>query len=205
MKEEKIDMVLLAKIKNVLTTLNDIEEMCKTNGERLSKVDNELSDWLEYIQRNELNSYQSEQVLNRIKTLKKLRKELRNEFAIERIYQKYRLGLGVVVDRENLEKEIEDFCGNKDKNEDYKVLDEEKIKATLKPEITIVEKERTSTYGKSRGRKNEYSFEEMYKLYMKGMSYCQISKELNCSYSTVQRAFKLHKAQRRDNQMVLSK
>lgn len=74
------------KISKAANLIDEIDQMISTHSERLQKVDHELSDWLHYIENNDLSSADSVKIVAKIKELRLLRKELHREHAIEKAY-----------------------------------------------------------------------------------------------------------------------
>ena len=122
---------LLEKIKTIMSLLDDIEEMKKTQPTELQKVDYELSDWFHLIEHNELNEKQSSRVIKRIHELRILRRDLKNEYELEQVISIHKNKLIGTDTRQFLLTEMNKT--NKLINQDYKnrVLTQEVIEKVL--------------------------------------------------------------------------
>lgn len=81
------DEIIYKKICQVSSLLDEIDEMINTQPTELQKVDWEISDWLHYIENNEVSDANSIKIINKIKELRKIRRTLNNERAIEDTYK----------------------------------------------------------------------------------------------------------------------
>ena len=65
------EKIFATKLQNLVDNINEIEELAKTNAERQSKNDSEISDWLHELQNNdELNDKQIANIGRKIKELR---------------------------------------------------------------------------------------------------------------------------------------
>ena len=122
---------LLEKIESVVKTLDEIDEMIKTQSSELQKVDYELSDWLHLIENKELSKEEGYKIIERIHKLRIERRELNNEYELEKVYNTHKSKLTGTDTRQFLMVEI-----NKAKkmlNQEYKnrVLTEDMFNETL--------------------------------------------------------------------------
>ena len=122
---------LLEKIKQTVKLLDEIELMISTQAAELSKVDSELSDWLHIIENNELSKEECFNVMERMHALRIERRELNNEYELEKVYQTHKSKLSGNETRQFLIAEINKK--KKELNQEYKnrVLTDENIKNVL--------------------------------------------------------------------------
>ncbi len=133
------DEILVEKIKNVIQTLDEIDEMIKTQPTELQNVDFELSDYYHLIENNELSDIASIKIVKKIHDLRKIRRTLNNEYEIENTYQTHKLKLPGTETRKFLANEI--YKTVKKLNSEYKnrILTENDIKFLLE-ETTLKRK-----------------------------------------------------------------
>ena len=81
------DELVLNKIKNAIQLLDEIDEMIKSQSEEMQKVDWEISDWLHYIENNEINDKISVKIVEKLKELRIVRRGLSREHEIEGVYK----------------------------------------------------------------------------------------------------------------------
>ena len=133
------DEILVEKIKNVIQTLDEIDEMIKTQPTELQNVDFELSDYYHLIENNELSDIASIKIVKKIHDLRKIRRTLNNEYEIENTYQTHKSKLPGTETRKFLANEI--YKTVKKLNSEYKnrILTENDIKFLLE-ETTLKRK-----------------------------------------------------------------
>lgn len=81
------DKLIIDKITNAISILDEIDNMIKTQSEELQKVDYKLSDLYHLIENNELSDEASINVVREIHLLRKERRSLNNEHDLEVVYQ----------------------------------------------------------------------------------------------------------------------
>lgn len=81
------DEIIYNKIKQVVIMLDEIDEMINSQSEELQKVDYVLSDWLHYIENNEISEKSSIKIIKEMQKLRKQRRCLHNEYEIEKVYK----------------------------------------------------------------------------------------------------------------------
>lgn len=81
------DKIIYEKIKETINLLDEIDEMINTQSVEVQQVDFELSDWLHYIENNEISDESSIKIVKKIKELRELRRCLNNEHEIEKTYK----------------------------------------------------------------------------------------------------------------------
>lgn len=81
------DGIVIQKIKQVIELIDEIDNLINTQAKTLQEVDLELSDWLHFIENNDVTEKQCVIVIKRIKELRLIRKSLHKEHAIEKTYK----------------------------------------------------------------------------------------------------------------------
>ena len=81
------DKLVCDKIFTAIAILDEIDEMIDTQSTEIQKVDWELSDWLHYIENNDIKEENAFKILTRIKELREIRRSLSNESSIEDAYK----------------------------------------------------------------------------------------------------------------------
>lgn len=123
--------ILLNKIKSVVQTLDEIDEMINTQATELSKVDSELSDWYHLIENRELTKEEGYKIIERIHELRVIRRGLNNEHELENTYQTHKSKLTGNETRQFL---LNEMCKTEKRlNQEYKnrVLTDEMILEVL--------------------------------------------------------------------------
>ncbi len=130
------DEILVEKIKNVIQTLDEIDDMIKTQSTELQNVDFELSDYYHLIENNELSDVASIKIVKKIHDLRKKRRTLNNEYEIENTYQTHKSKLPGTETRKFLANEI--YKTVKKLNSEYKnrIVTENDIKDLLEEKVT---------------------------------------------------------------------
>lgn len=84
---ENRDEIVYEKIRSAAKLIDEIDELINSQSDELKKIDLEISDWLHYIENNDLNERQSKIVIKKIKELRQIRKSLHKEYTIEKAYK----------------------------------------------------------------------------------------------------------------------
>lgn len=125
------DELIVEKIREVVSLLDEIDEMITSQAQTLQVIDYELSDYYHLIENNELNDTASINVVKKIHDLRKQRRSLNNESSIENTYQNHKTKLIGNDTRPFLLNEI--YKTVKKLNSDYKnrILTDETIQYLL--------------------------------------------------------------------------
>lgn len=81
------DELIYGKIKQATQIIDEIDNLINTQSTELKNVDLEISDWLHFIENNEINEKQSIIIINKLKELRLIRKSLHKEYTIEKAYK----------------------------------------------------------------------------------------------------------------------
>jgi hypothetical protein len=127
------DKLIIDKITNAISILDEIDNMIKTQSEELQKVDYKLSDLYHLIENNELSDEASINVVREIHLLRKERRSLNNEHDLEVVYQNQKQKMIGNDSRQFLVTELNKT--NKRLNSEYKnrVYTEEEIEKLISP------------------------------------------------------------------------
>lgn len=131
MKMENRDKIIYEKIKNAMTILDEIDEMINSQSEELQNVDYELSDWLHYIENNEINDKESIKIIKEMQRLRKTRRCLHNEYEIEKTYKSNSAKVMGNNTRQMLLAEVNKTIKQLDSDYKNRILTEEKINELL--------------------------------------------------------------------------
>lgn len=177
------EKIFATKLQKLVEDINEIEEIAKTNSERQSKNDSELSDWLHELQNNdELNDAQIANIGRKIKELRKERESLKYEWELVNTYNQEKSKLMHPAYRDNFIKTIQtklSVFGTAYKN---RVITDEQLKEV--EAITIEQKRDFKIRGK-RGRKHRLDWEEVYRLADEGKSQLKIAEIMGCSQGRI--------------------
>lgn len=169
------DKIFLATLQRAINTLNELDDIIETNGDRQSKIDLELSDWLHKLQNDDtLSTSQVANIGFKIKALRKERESLRNEFALIQEFEANKKKLYEKSNREFLKNDM--HLRLKKLNQPYsnRILTEEDFDKVL------------SSHEKETKTKRKYTlvnYEEFEKKLQQGESIKNIAKEFGCSTS----------------------
>lgn len=127
------DKLIIDKITNAISILDEIDNMIKTQSEELQKVDYKLSDLYHLIENNELSDEASINVVREIHLLRKERRSLNNEHDLEVVYQNQKQKMISNDSRQFLVTELNKT--NKRLNSEYKnrVYTTEQIEQLISP------------------------------------------------------------------------
>lgn len=127
------DKLIIDKITNAISILDEIDNMIKTQSEELQKVDYKLSDLYHLIENNDLSDEASINVVREIHLLRKERRSLNNEHDLEVVYQNQKQKMIGNDSRQFLVTELNKT--NKRLNNEYKnrVYTEEEIEKLISP------------------------------------------------------------------------
>nr|DAO32444.1 MAG TPA: AT hook containing protein [Caudoviricetes sp.] len=127
------DKLIIDKITNAISILDEIDNMIKTQSEELQKVDYKLSDLYHLIENNELSDEASINVVREIHLLRKERRSLNNEHDLEVVYQNQKQKMIGNDSRQFLVTELNKT--NKRLNSEYKnrVYTTEQIEKLISP------------------------------------------------------------------------
>jgi hypothetical protein len=127
------DKLIIDKITNAISILDEIDNMIKTQSEELQKVDYKLSDLYHLIENNDLSDEASINVVREIHLLRKERRSLNNEHDLEVVYQNQKQKMIGNDSRQFLVTELNKT--NKRLNSEYKnrVYTTEQIEQLISP------------------------------------------------------------------------
>lgn len=131
MKKMNRDELVYEKIKQAMQILDEIDKMIDSQSEELQNVDYELSDWLHFIESNEINDKDSTNIIKEIRNLRQKRRSLHNEYEIEKTYKSNSAKVMGNNTRQLLLAEINKTLKQLDSEYKNRILTEEKINELL--------------------------------------------------------------------------
>ena len=193
------DKIFLKKLQDCVIDLNELDEIIETNGERQSKVDSEISDWLHRLQNNfeELkpNRIALANIAEKIATLRLERASLRNEFELIKRYKEVSRQMMTKDNREFVIAEIQKTM--KSLNQPYKnrIINEEDIELVE----AMTEKEKNQTVKKNTRKisaESQKLNDQIWELYRQGISQKEIGKLVGLTQPSVNVRIKRIKSQK---------
>lgn len=174
------DTIFLGTLHRVISTLDELDELIDTNGDRQSKVDLELSDWLHKLQYDdELTKEQITNIGIKIKELRKERESLRNEYELITEFSKNKNKLFQKENRQFLVHSIKQRLERLNQPYNNRVLTDDEMNEVLNH--NIVKNEETKTR-----KKYVFTDKELIKSkLLEGYKAKEVANELGCSLSTV--------------------
>lgn len=173
--EEKSDKIFLKKLHDICNLLDEIDENIKTNGERQQRVDYMLSDLEHTIENEELSDEEIIGITRKIQELRKIRRDLKNEYEIIREYNDHKNKLSL----ENQRPFFRQMISNK-----VKQLDSEyKNRVYTKEDIQEIKDSHKEHANVSNGYKVD--IKKLIKLYSEGKKQSEIAKILNCTQPAI--------------------
>lgn len=127
MSDEKIYSLIV----ELINVFNNIDEMIDSNSNRMQEIDLEINDWLHYIENNEIDEKQSIKIIKELKRLRDIRRHLKNEYEIEKIYKDNYSKINGSHSRQFLLVEINKTKKQLNSNYKNRVLTEDKIKEVI--------------------------------------------------------------------------
>lgn len=185
---ENKDKVFLAKLQLVIETLDEIDELARSNPEEQQAIDYEISDYQHLLQNEDLSDDKIVEVAKKLKIARVKRESLNNVYALVTTYYGNNKVLPYSDTRHRLTDAIKDKLKTLNQEYKYRVLDEDTIngfkEATIVETKIIVKKNRSSKY--------DISKEELEEKLANGMKNKDIAKELGCDQSYITVLKKLH-------------
>ena len=118
---------------DAINIIDEIDNLIATQSVTNQKIDQEIQDWLHYIENNELTDSESIVVIKKLKELRIERRSLRNEYEIEKVYKDNSSKMMGNNTRGLLKAEIHKIMKQLDSEYKNRVLTDEQIKQALKP------------------------------------------------------------------------
>lgn len=185
---ENKDKVFLAKLQLVIETLDEIDELARSNPEEQQAIDYEISDYQHLLQNEDLSDDKIVEVAKKLKIARVKRESLNNVYALVTTYYGNNKVLPYSDTRHRLADAIKDKLKTLNQEYKYRVLDEDTInsfkEATIVETKIIVKKNRSSKY--------DITKEELEEKIASGMKNKDIAKELGCDQSYITVLKKLH-------------
>lgn len=127
------DELIVEKIKEVVSKLDEIDNLINTQPQEMQNIDYKLSDLLHLIENNELGDKACINVVKKIHNLRKIRRSLKNEHEIENTYTTHKNKL---IGKDTRSFLINEICKtDKQLNKNYKnrVYTKEEINKLIAP------------------------------------------------------------------------
>ena len=118
---------------DAINIIDEIDNLIATQSITNQKIDQEIQDWLHYIENNELTDSESIIVIKKLKELRIERRSLRNEYEIEKVYKDNSSKMMGNNTRGLLKVEINKIMKQLDSEYKNRVLTDEQIKQVLEP------------------------------------------------------------------------
>lgn len=125
------DKIIYEKISQVIILLDEIDDMIKNQPIELQKIDLEISDWLHYIENNDIDERTSIKILNKLKELRQIRRTLHKEYEIENTYKNHSSKMMGNNTRQLLLSEINKTIKQLDSEYKNRILTDDDIKNIL--------------------------------------------------------------------------
>ena len=132
-KEMPRDEYVYKLICDAINIIDEIDSLIATQSIANQKIDQEIQDWLHYIENNELTDSESIIVIKKLKELRIERRSLRNEYEIEKVYKDNSSKMMGNNTRGLLKAEIHKIMKQLDSEYKNRVLTDEQIKQVLEP------------------------------------------------------------------------
>lgn len=175
------DTVFLAKLRQVIELLDEIDEMAKNNPNEQQEIDYEISDYQHLLQNEELSDEKTLEIAKKLKAARLKRVHLNNTYELVKTYYGNNKVLIYSDNRYKLVEAITDKLSTLNQEYKYRVLDEETINH-FKEAVVIESKVIT---GRKRGGKYEITKEELEEKIANGMKNKDIAEELGCDQSYI--------------------
>lgn len=181
MAKTDYDITFLATLQRAIDVLNELDGLIDSNGDRQSKIDLELSDWLHKLQYDdELTNEQITNIGIKIKELRKERESLRNEYELISEFKTHKNKLFEQSNRQFLVNNIQIRLKRLNQPYNNRVLTEEDINKVINNTVNKSEEEIKT--------RKKYVFtdkETIRSMLLEGYKAKEVANELGCSLSTV--------------------
>jgi hypothetical protein len=175
---EKTDLIFLAKLQQVMTTLNELDDIAKRNPTRQQMIDYEISDYLHLLQNEDLSDEKILELSKRLKQARLTRVSLFNTSELIKTYMNNNKVLIYSEHRHKLKDAIEEKMKTLNNNYNYRILEQEDVDSFK--ECIVVE-----TKVRKRRGKYEITKEMLEERFEKGMKNKDIAEELGCEQSYI--------------------
>ena len=81
------DEIVYNKILQATKLIDEIDDLIRTQSEANQRIDQEIGDWLHYIENNDISDRECVNIVAKLKELRIIRRSLRKEYEIERVYK----------------------------------------------------------------------------------------------------------------------
>lgn len=181
--EKQSDIYFLKLLQDSINSLNELDELIETNGDRSSKIDLELSDLSHIIENQDLPDLGCVKIVKRMKELRTIRRSLRNEHELILRYQELKARLSSKENRQFIVAEISKRM--KDLNQPYKnrIITDEQVQDFLENKMIVGVT--TSIKPRKRSEKNDDINAKIQKMLEQGYSQKRIAVELKMSQPSV--------------------
>lgn len=175
---EKTDLIFLAKLQQVMTTLDELDDIAKRNPTRQQMIDYEISDYLHLLQNEDLSDEKILELSKRLKQARLTRVSLFNTSELIKTYMNNNKVLIYSEHRHKLKDAIEEKMKTLNNNYNYRILEQEDVDSFK--ECIVVE-------AKVRKRRGKYEItkEILEEKLEKGMKNKEIAEELGCEQSYI--------------------
>jgi hypothetical protein len=175
---EKTDLIFLAKLQLVMTTLDELDDIAKRNPTRQQMIDYEISDYLHLLQNEDLSDEKILELSKRLKQARLTRVSLFNTSELIKTYMNNNKVLIYSEHRHKLKDAIEEKMKTLNNNYNYRILEQEDVDSFK--ECIVVE-----TKVRKRRGKYEITKEMLEERFEKGMKNKEIAEELGCEQSYI--------------------
>ena len=175
---EKTDLIFLAKLQLVMTTLDELDDIAKRNPTRQQMIDYEISDYLHLLQNEDLSDEKILELSKRLKQARLTRVSLFNTSELIKTYMNNNKVLIYSEHRHKLKDAIEEKMKTLNNNYNYRILEQEDVDSFK--ECIVVE-----TKIRKRRGKYEITKEMLEERFEKGMKNKEIAEELGCEQSYI--------------------
>ena len=175
---EKTDLIFLAKLQLVMTTLDELDDIAKRNPTRQQMIDYEISDYLHLLQNEDLSDEKILELSKRLKQARLTRVSLFNTSELIKTYINNNKVLIYSEHRHKLKDAIEEKMKTLNNNYNYRILEQEDVDSFK--ECIVVE-----TKVRKRRGKYEITKEMLEERFEKGMKNKEIAEELGCEQSYI--------------------
>ena len=175
---EKTDLIFLAKLQLVMTTLDELDDIAKRNPTRQQMIDYEISDYLHLLQNEDLSDEKILELSKRLKQARLTRVSLFNTSELIKTYMNNNKVLIYSEHRRKLKDAIEEKMKTLNNNYNYRILEQEDVDSFK--ECIVVE-----TKVRKRRGKYEITKEMLEEKLEKGMKNKEIAVELGCEQSYI--------------------
>lgn len=126
---------LLDNIYKAVESLDKVDSMQEEQSSMLQNVDWQISDYLHYIENEDINEKQAYAIIKKLKELRLIRRDLSNENIVENAFNRVRDRLNTLQNRKFFATEIHKEVNKLNQDYNWRIINREQIEEIINAEV----------------------------------------------------------------------